>query len=163
MKIELTEKEYRDLLDILHVADAVMSGHRRTEDIRSTQHRALIQKLYALAREEGLERLIGVNETSHIYSPSSEFEENSMAHVLINEFADHLFWDELINRLSIRDAALMAGGINGLNALSDNDRQMTEGTIRHRYVEEFSRHGITNLEVVERPDMYEEGPVKTSD
>jgi hypothetical protein len=28
MNIEISPKEYRDLLDILHIADVVMSGHR---------------------------------------------------------------------------------------------------------------------------------------
>jgi hypothetical protein len=162
MNIELSTKEYRDLLDILHLADAVMSGHRRGENKRTEQHRALIQKLYALARGEGLDRLISYNEHAHKYVPTADFEQSTPAHVLIDEFGEHYFWDELISRLSARDAGQLAGGIDHLNAMSDGDRQILEGPIRQRYIEEFSAHGVANLEVVEH--FVNEGmPVKTSD
>jgi len=87
MNIELSTKEYRDLLDILHIADVVLSGHRREKDKRRKQHLELIRKLYALAQdEEGLERLIGYNERVNAYIPTAEFEESSVAHVAIDEF-----------------------------------------------------------------------------
>lgn len=163
MNIEISTKEYRDLLDILHIADVVMSGHRREEDKRSESHRALIQKLYGLARGEGLDRLISHNESMQRHVPTAEFEETSLSHAVIDEFGDHLFWDELISRLSVRDAAQIVGGIDRLNAMSDRDRQAAEGPIRNRYIEEFSANGVANLEVIERFSAGEGIPVKTSD
>ncbi len=163
MNIEITAKEYRSLLDILHIADVVMSGHRREEDVRTIPHRALIQKLYSNAPSEGLERLIDYDKSAKRYHPAAEFEENSLAHSLIDEFGDHLFWDHLISRLSARDAAHAAGGIDQLNALSEGDRQAVEGPIRQRYIEEFSLHGVANLDVVEKFSYGEGIPMKTSD
>jgi len=163
MNFEITTEEYRDLLDILHLADVIMSGHRREEDLRSVRHRALIQKLYALAGKEGLEQLIGYNEHSRTYEPTADYEESSLAHVLIDEFGDHLFWDELISRLSVRDAAQNAGGSERLNAMSDRERQAAEEPIRQRYIEEFSKNGISNVAVIERFTLGGSMPVKTSD
>ncbi len=163
MNIEFSTIEYRDLLDILHIADVIMSGHRREEDPRSARHRALIQKLYALAKEEGFERLIRHNESTHTYAPTEEYEESSLSHVVIDEFGDHLFWDELISRLSVRDAAQNAGGIDHLNAMNENDRQAAEVPIRQRYIEEFSKNGVANLVIIERFDIRSGMPVKTSD
>ncbi|MGE5173310.1 MAG: hypothetical protein ACM3MD_05725 [Betaproteobacteria bacterium] len=163
MNFEISTKEYRDLLDILHIADVVMSGHRREEDKRTERHRALIQKLYALAKEDGNDLLISYNESVNKYIPTAEFEQSSVAHVLIHEFGDHLFWDELINRLSIRDAAQIAGGIDRLNAMSDSDRQAVEGPIRQRYIEEFTTNGVAGLEVIERFGIGGGILVKTSD
>jgi hypothetical protein len=163
MNIEISTKEYRDLLDILHIADVVMSGHRREEDMRTERHRALIQKLYALARGEGLDQLINYNESMNKYVPTSDFEQSTPVHAVIDEFGDHLFWDELINRLSIRDAAQIAGGIDRLNAMSDSDRQAVEGPIRQRYIEEFATNGVANLAVIERFSIGGGIPAKTSD
>ncbi len=163
MNIEISTKEYRDMLDILHIADVVMSGHRREEDKRTDRHRALIQKLYALAQGEGLDRLIRYNKNTNTYSPTSDFEESTVAHVVIHEFEDHLFWDELISRLSVRDAAQIAGGIDRLNAMSDSDRQHVEGPIRQRYIEEFAMNGVANLAVIERFGIGGGIRVKTSD
>lgn len=163
MNIDISAKEYLSLLDILHIADVVMSGHRREEDGRTGQHRTLIQKLYSLARGEGLDRLIGYDESVHKHVPTAEFEENSPAHAMIHEFVDHIFWDELISRLSVRDAAQIAGGSNRLDAMNDSDRQQVEGPIRRRYIGEFAANGLANLEVVERLGMGGGQPVRTSD
>ncbi len=163
MKIEITEQEYRDLLDILHIADVAMTGHRRGADSRTERHRALIQKLYALAANEGFEGMFAFNAGVQKYVPSADFERGTLAHVVLEEFGDHLFWDELINRLSLRDAAQMAGGMDRLNTMNPTDRQRMEGPIRERYVQEFSTYDVTNLEVVQRFDGRWGAPVKTSD
>lgn len=163
MNIELTQKEFRDLLDILHIADVVLSGHRREEDTRSERHRALIQKLYSLARKEGLDRLISYTESAKKYVPTDDFEKSTLAHVVIEEFGDHLFWDQLIDRLTARDTAQMAGGIDRLNAMNENDRRHLEGPIRQRYIQEFATNGVASLEIVERFGIGGGTPLKTSD
>ncbi len=163
MNIEISAKEYRDLLDILHIADVVMSGHRREEDKRFVRHRALIQKLYALARGKDLDRLIGYSESMNKYVPTTDFEQSTPAHVVIEEYGDHLFWDQLISRLSERDAAQAAGGIDRLNKMSDSDRQHVEGHIRQRYIEEFAANGVANLAVLERFNTVGGAAVETSD
>jgi hypothetical protein len=163
MKIELSSKEYRDLLDILHIADVIMFEHQREEDPRSVRHRAIIQKFYAFARSEGLEQLITYNEREHAYSPSADFEQSTLAHELIHELESHLFWNQLIEKLSLRDAAQLAGGIERLDALSEGERQAVEGPIRQRYIREFTTSGIANLEIVEQFDTGPGMQVRTSD
>lgn len=163
MNIELTPKEYRDLLDILHIADVIMSGHRRGEDNRTGGHRALIQKLYARAGGEGFDRLFSHNKNLDKYEPTEDFEQSTLAHGLVDEFNDHLFWDLLISRLTVRDAAQLAGGTERLNALSAGDRRRVEEPIRQRYIQEFGVNGVSNLEVIERFTSVEGMPVPTSD
>jgi hypothetical protein len=163
MNIEFTADEYRDLLDIVHIADVVLSGHRREPDKRSERHRALIQRLYARAQGEGLGQFMRLDPKTGASIPTPEFEENTLAHVAIEEFGDHLFWDELISRLAVRDAAFAAGGMDRLNALSDSDRQAAEGPVRQGYIEEFSKNGIANLVVIDRFTLGGNEPVRTSD
>ena len=163
MNVDITSDEYRDLLDILHIADVVLSGHRRTPDHRTSRHRGLIQRLYALAPREGLARLMGHDAHRNVYAPTQEFEEASIAHGMIDEFVDHLFWDELISRLSVRDAAQAAGGMDRLSAMSDSDRQAAEAPRRQRYIREFSRNGVANLTVIDRFDVSGQETVRTSD
>lgn len=163
MAIEFSASEYRDLLDILHIADVILSGHRREPDQRTERHRALIQRIYGRAQSEGLERLISYDAHQNVYAPTSEFEENTPAHAVIEEFRDHLFWDELISRLSVRDAAQTAGGMDRLNEMSDSERRATEGPIRQRYLQEFSRNGIAHLALIEHFDNGGKEPVRTSD
>lgn len=163
MKIEITNEEYRTLLDVLHIAEVVLSGHRRQEDPRSEQHRMLIQKLYALAADAGLGKLIEFDNARKHYHPTEELENDSPVHAFIDEFTGHVFWDELISRLTARDAAWQAGGLESLNALSDDEREALERPINERYVEEFSKHGLSNLAVVEQLGGTGEGSIPTSD
>ena len=163
MNIEITANEYRDLLDVLHIADVILAGHRREPDKRSERHRALIQKVYGLAQSEGLDRLMRHDPLINAYVPTREFEESTLSHVLIGEFGDHLFWDELISQLSVRDAARAVGGMDRLHAMSDSDRQAAEGLIRQHYIDEFSRNGLTNVTVIDSFDNGGSEPVKTSD
>lgn len=163
MKIEFSTNEYRDLLDILHIADLVMSGHRKEEDKRTERHRSLLQKLYALAAGEGLDRLISFNASANKYVPTGDFEQSTPGHTVIREFEEHLFWDQLIFRLTERDAAQIAGGTDHLIAMNESDRRHVEGTIRQRYIEEFATNGVTNLTVIEQFPADGEMPVETSD
>ena len=163
MNIEITTKEYRDLLDILHIADVVMSGHRKEEDMRTERNRMLIQKLYALARGQGLDHYVSYHEGTNKYVLTDDFEHNTIAHAVIDEFGDHLFWDELIDKLSTRDAEQIMGGTDRLNAMNDSDRLHVTGPIRQRYIEEFTKNGVANLAIIERFRISGEMQIKTSD
>jgi len=162
MNIDISTKEYRDLLDILHLAEVVLSGHRKEEDKRSEGHRALIKKLYALARGGELAHLIKFDEQANTYTPAENFEKETLAHVAINEFAEHVFWDELIGKLTERDMSRMIG-YDRLIAMIDTDRRAAEGPIRQRYIQEFSMNGVANLEVVEPYSVDTVTHAKTSD
>ena len=163
MNIALTAQEYRDLLDMLHVADVVMTGHRTEEDKRTERHRALIQKLYALARTAGLDWLIRYDKNENRYFPTSEFEQSSTAHPVLDEFGEHQFWDELISRLTQRDAAQRSGGIDRFSSMGESDRRHAEAEIRRRYIAEFATNGVSNLVLVERFNSLEKAVAKTSD
>jgi len=163
MNIEITAKQYRDLLDILHIADVVMSGHRKEEDMRTERHRMLIQKLYALARGEGLDQNVSYNESTNKYALTDDFERSTLAHAVIDEFGNHVFWDELIDKLSMRDAEQIMGGIDRLNAMNESDRLHLTGPIRQRYIEEFTKNGVANLAIIERFSISGEIQAKTSD
>lgn len=104
--------EYRDLYKRIP-RPAGHPSHCRCGHIRSPERRGRADqtaqcaypKIYALAGGEGLDRLISYNERVSKHIPTDEYEKSNLAHVLIDEFGDHLFWDELIARLSVRDAA----------------------------------------------------------
>ncbi len=163
MHIEFDSSEYRDLLDILHLADVVMTGHRKGDDPRTARHRALIQKLYAQAKNAGLDNLMTFNKDLGTYVPTHDFEHTTLAHAVLDDFANHLFWDHLINRLTERDASQLIGGFERLQAMEPGDRQRLEGAIRQRYAEEFTANDVANLRLIEPLASAGGMPAKTSD
>ena len=146
MKIDITREEYRDLLDLLYMANWVLHAHKTEEDPRTRPYDKLMQKIYSSAR-----------------AATREFEDTSKAEEFIDEFVDDSFWDELVYRLSERDAAHRVGGYAQFRLLSPEDRTALETPARERYSEEFNNNGIDHLMIAEEFDMSAVKPVKTSD
>jgi hypothetical protein len=163
MDIKIDEQEYRDLLDIMHIADVVLSGHGRGEDKRSERHRLLIQKFYGMAKAAGFGSLMGFDKDTNMLVPSPDFERNTLSHVVLSEFGEHLFWDHLINKLAQRDTSQVEGGIERVATLDEKERHRLFHAIQKRYAEEFQANDIANLRLVE-PFIAGTGvPTKTSD
>ncbi len=149
MKVDITREEYQNLLDILSMADWVMTGHKTKEDRRTAPYDALIQKFFALAQEQGFGSLVERDPLRGDYYLTSEFEANSRSWEFIDEFADDSFWDELSHRMTERDVARQAGGFENLQAMSREERSALEGPIQERYDNEFYENGIDRLQIVE--------------
>ncbi len=163
MKIEISKEEYRALLDILHIAEVIVSGHRREEDPRTVNHRKLLKALYGRAGEAGFGDLFVYHAAEQRHHPTEAFENNALSHTLIDEFVDHAFWDQLISRLTTRDAAQEVGGRERLMSMNDDEREKVQRPINERYIKEFSQNGIENLAVVDRFMSDKGTTVQTSD
>lgn len=163
MNVEITKEEYRDLLDLLHIASWVLVAHKTEKDPRTEKYDTVIQKFYALAEEMGSGSLIEHDSHAGKYHPTREFEESSNVMDFIDEFVDHAFWDELIIRLAERDASRQVGGYEQLDLLSHEDRHALEDPLEERYSGEFNENGINRLEIVERFGDDASTPVTTHD
>jgi len=58
MKIDLTKEEYRNLIDMLYIADWVITSQQSETDPELDRYQQLRNKLYALAEKAGLGNLI---------------------------------------------------------------------------------------------------------
>ena len=163
MKIDITKEEYRDLLDLLYMANWVLHAHKTKEDPRARPYDKVMQKIYSSARATGFGRLIEYDPHDRRYYPTREFEDTTKTEEFIDEFVDDSFWDELVYRLSERDAAHRLGGYAQFRLLSPEDRTALETPDRERYSEEFNKNGIDHLVIAEVFGMSAAKPVKTSD
>jgi len=163
MKVDITKEEYRNLLDIISIADWVMSGHKTQKDRRTAPYDALIQKLFSLAKDQGFEKLVELDPLRGDYYLASEFEANSRSWEFIDEFTDDSFWDELSHRMTERDAAIQAGGFENLKAMSREERSTLEGPIQERYDAEFYDNGVDRLQIVEPFGLGVNRPTMTHD
>ena len=163
MKIDITKDEYRDLLDLLYMADWILRAHKTGEDPRTGPYDKVIQKLYAHAGEAGYERLIEHDPSTRNHYTTREFEEVSKAIVFIDEFVDDSFWDELIIRLAERDAAQQAGGYDRFRLLSNEEQHALRTPVEGRYSEEFNTHGVDHVVLAHQFGFDLTTPVKTSD
>jgi len=147
MKIDFTGKEYRCLLDILIIADWVMNAHKVKDDPRTEAYRNLEQKIFAYAKDEGLENLIEYAPESKRYFPTREYDEDDQTRAFIEEFENDTFWTELIDRLVERDLITQVGGPENLSKLSFENRIEKTIPLEGKYATEFETNGLDNLKI----------------
>jgi hypothetical protein len=163
MKIDITTEEYRDLLDLLYMANWVLHAHKTEEDHRTKPYDTVIQKIYSSARAAGFGPLIKYDPHDRRYYPTPEFEDSTKAVGFVDEFVDDSFWDELVFRLAERDVAHRVGGYDQLRLLGPDDRTALLTPAEERYSDEFYRNGLDHLVLAEEFGPGAGKAVKTSD
>ncbi len=133
MNIELTDKEFRRLLDLVYVGNWILNSTRggdRFEDYDIVQ-----EKLFALCSNNGMQSLI---QSWHGRAyPSRAYEEGGI-HDAIADYEDAVFFDILAEELSRRD--MSAEGADQ-DDMSDLNKRMDE------YMSEFEKNGVDNLTI----------------
>lgn len=162
MNVEIAREEYEKLLDLLSIANSVLTGHKTEDDPRTAPYEKIIQKFYALSKQMDLSGKIEFDSDLERYFPTATFEETSEARKFLDEFADETFWHELIYRFTERDLERQLGGHEKLRSLRLEERFNLETPIEDKYAGEFEEYGIERLEVVERFDTGGMSP-RTSD
>ncbi len=163
MKIEITNEEYMDFLDLLHIANWVLVSHKTKVDPRIEQYDAIIQKIYARAKDAGRGDLVEFDSLRGKYRPTKAFEDASHSLEFIDEFVDHSFWDELIVRFAERDAARQTGGYEKLDEMAHENRHILVDPLEKKYADEFNERGIDRLEIIEHFGSLAGVPVRTHD
>lgn len=147
MKIDLTKKEYRDLLDILYVANWVFSAHKVEDDPRIERFDQLEQKFLALSKQMKFENLVEYDAALDTYFPTREYEETSAAHTFISEYDNDSFWDELTSRLAQRDLLKQMGGPEKMVDLPKREMLEKLFQLEEIYGDEFTQNGLENLQL----------------
>ena len=133
MQIELTEKEFRRLLDMVYIGNWILNSCR--EDDRFQIYDDLEEKLFALCRQHGMGSLVQRWE-GHDY-PSRAFAEGGI-HEAIMDYEDAVFFDILAEELARRDmnyAPISSQNYEELMARMDE------------YMDEFERNGTDHLQL----------------
>jgi len=141
MKINLTKKEYRLLVETLYLAEWIMHSH----EIQSThkEHVALKKKIFSHYKEMGAEDIINHEKESDEYYELAKFDEK-MHQKFITDYNDKIFWDELLERLAERDV-IMEVGLEKYHSMDLIDKGITTDKVKARYAAEFEEHGLKNI------------------
>ena len=133
MTIELTDKEFRRLLDLVYVGDWVLNSARG--DDRFEDYDLLQEKIFALCSRLGMRSLIETWQ-GHVF-PSKAYEEGGI-HEAIADYEDAVFFDILAEELARRD-------MEGEGVDADDESELASRM--EEYYSEFEQHGIDNLTV----------------
>ena len=133
MKLELTRKQFRRLLDMVYIGNWILNS-TRGED-RIPDYDEVESLLFSKAKEEGMDILAEVYEGEVI--PSRAFAEGGI-HEAIMDYEDNVFFDILAEDLARRD----------MDDVPIDDSNYAELASRiDAYIAEFEEHGTDNLMV----------------
>ena len=152
MKINITNKEYVTLLEVLQMADWMLHAHDVPPFQSRQPYREFEQKILALAKEFGCEHLVQYDPELKQYFPTREMEDSSTVMEIIEEYDEGNFWYELTNRMAQRDLhrELKAKGIK---ELSVEESITKEEPYLAKYNEEFETHGLERLQIIASAPM----------
>ena len=133
MTVELSEKEFRRLLDLVYIGDWILNSARG--DDRFEDYDRVLEKLFAKCGEVGMEALMDACQ-GHVF-PSKAYREGGI-HEAIADYEDAVFFDILAEELARRD-------MEGEGIAADDESELVDRM--EEYYQEFEQHGIDNLTV----------------
>ena len=131
MNIELTELEFRRLLDMAYIGNWVLNSTRGSD--RFTDYDNIESRLFSYCPSSGMSSLTDFS--SGVAQPSAAFE-NGGIHEAISEYEDSVFFEILAEELARRDMDFEPIGPENFNELTDRIDE---------YIAEFELNGIDNI------------------
>ena len=139
IKMNLTEEKFQTLLKLAYLGNYVVNGFR--EDDHLEEYEQTTDELFDLAGE--LEQPdIEYDEELKQFFPTAEFEDELGE--IIDDFEDHSFWIQLIDRLSWRDM-LKTYGEKEVVAMSPEDQTEKVHAFEEKYFAEIEKNGLKNI------------------
>jgi hypothetical protein len=131
MNIELTEMEFRRLLDMAYVGNWILNSTRGAD--RFTEYDNVESLLFSLCPSCGMASLVEL--VSGVARPSEAFE-NGGIHEAIADYEDSVFFEILAEELARRDMDFEPISPENYCELTDRIDE---------YIEEFEQNGIDNI------------------
>lgn len=146
MKAAFTPKEYRQLLELVHLGMWAVTAYQGEDTAAARRYYALDQRLMALATDFGCADLVELRPDGTL-QPAPKLAEEERLRELQSEFQNDVFWHELVNRLADRDLAgehskrgMDTPGVEPPPSTDERLKQLEE-----RYWAEFEKNDLANI------------------
>lgn len=133
MHLELTEQQYRYLLDLVYIGNWVMNSTR--EDDRIREYDEVESVLFSQCAAHGMKKL--AERVDGEIVPSRAFTDGGI-HEVIGDYEDTVFYEILAEELALRD-------MDGQPLTRDNYEALL--TRIDAYLDEFDAHGTDNITI----------------
>jgi len=147
MKIELSKKQYRDLIEFLDTANYIFGYAGDMLDEKKYKKKSqtldeLIAHFLEHAKDFDSEDLVDEFEGSKFID-----EEISEKHLeMIFEYDEYIAWEKLVKMLARRDF-VRKYGIEAIKKMDDYERIKKEGEIEEKYWEEVEKYGVERFKI----------------
>ena len=149
MKVPFTAKEYRQLLELVHLGMWAVTGYQGEDTPAARRYFDLDQKLLGLATEAGCANLVETH-ADGMLQPAPKLSEDERVREIQSEFQNDVFWHEMVARLADRDLAgeqaRRTMDTPGVEPPPSMDQQLKK--LEERYWQEFEKNDLTNVVVL---------------
>lgn len=149
MKAAFTTKEYRQLLELVHLGMWVVTSYQGEDTAAAKRYFDFDQKLLELATEAGCADLVEKHEDGSL-QPAPKLSEDERVREIQSEFQNDVFWHELVARMADRDHAgdQTRRGLEtpGVEPPPSSDERIKQ--LEARYWAEFEKHDLENVVVL---------------
>lgn len=149
MKVSFTAKEYRQLLELVHLGMWTVTGYQGEDTAAAKRYYALDQRLMEMATDLGCADLVEEREDGTL-QPAPKLAEDERVRDLQSEFQNDVFWHELVARLADRDfagdSAKRTMDTPGVEPPPSRDDQLKK--IEDRYWAEFEKNDLAHVVVL---------------
>ena len=149
MKIAFTAKEYRHLLELMHLGMWVVTGYQGEETAAAKRYFELDQKLLSFAAEAGCADFVETRDDGSL-QPSPKLAEEDRVRALQSEFQNDVFWHEFVTRLADRDLQ-GENAKTGIETPGVEPPPSTEQKLKkfeERYWDEFEKNDLENVVIL---------------
>jgi len=136
---EFTTEEFRKLIELAYLGEWMINAQHDPE-FQDEPAGAIVQKLLAAHKLP----YIDLDAETGEYFMKSEWTERLYDEYIL-DYDDHTFWDELTERLALRDLARKRGVES--DQVNRDDDLLQLRPIEDRYRAELEEHGLDHLEI----------------
>ena len=133
MKIELTDRQYRYLLDLVYIGNWVINSTRENDRIK--EYDQVESLVFSHCLQNKMNKLVEIYQGELI--PSRRFADGGI-HEAIEQYEDIIFYEILAEELALRD-------LNGEPLTGENYKELLERI--DVYLSEFNRNGTENISI----------------
>ncbi len=149
MKVPFTAKEYRQLLELVHLGMWAVTAYQGEDTAAAKRYFAFDQRLLGLATDLGCADLVEERDDGTL-QPAPKLAEDERVREIQSEFQNDVFWHELVARLADRDVAaeqakrtMETPGVEPPPSHEDQVKQ-----VEQRYWDEFEKNDLAHVVVL---------------
>jgi hypothetical protein len=146
MKVSFTAKEYRHLLELVHLGMWAVTGYQGEDTAVARRYLDLDQKLLGMATELGCADFVEERDDGTL-QPAPKLSEDDRVREIQSEFQNDVFWHEMVARLADRDLAgeqaKRTMDTPGVEPPPSTDERLKK--IEERYWVEFEKNDLANV------------------
>lgn len=146
MKINITKKQYWNLMRALYMADWMANaiceaGMKEDDDIKQIR-----DYIFSFAKQMGYGNYVTYDKETEKYYADFDLDDEPSARALIDRYDEYSFWDEAIGRFGERDF-FNKYTEQEIKEMDNDERFIERMECDEKWHDEFEEHGIERLEI----------------